>query len=281
VRFFLAVFFVLIGAALTFPASAALWEQRILMDEDEFVSIGQEVFRQPDVQAELTDRVADEAVAIEPRLSPEASQFLAQGIVAQLPESSLGKASLQRAHALLVRLVHDEALTAEEDTIVLDLRPVIEGIVTGLNAELASSERIELSSTAGQIVLVQETDLTLAFRFARFFDATAGYFFMLPLVAFGLALIFTPARLLTLALAGATVAVAAGLRIAVVDGPLASDLVDDALIAPSARNAALAAYDAIAATVISQEYVFLVAGLAVCIGALFLTAALSVSRGTG
>ncbi|HWC28690.1 MAG TPA: hypothetical protein VG845_01300, partial [Dehalococcoidia bacterium] len=196
-------------------------------------------------------------------------------------ESSLGEASLVRAHALLRRLIRDDALAAEEDTIVLDLRPVIEGIVSGLNADLVPSERIELPPTAGQIVLVQETDLSTAFRLARFFDATAVYVAILPLIAFLLAILIAPARLLALALAGAAVAATAGVRIALIEGPIASDLVDEALISSSARNAALVAYDVIAATVISQEYVLLVTGLAVCIGALFLAAALSVSRGTG
>ncbi|MPZ49659.1 MAG: hypothetical protein GEU75_10260 [Dehalococcoidia bacterium] len=277
-RSLFAVLFIVAGAALSFPASVAVWEQRVLMDEDEFVSVGQDVLRGQAVQSRLTDRVAQEALAIEPGLSPEAGRLLAGGIVQQLPESAIGEESLRRAQALLVRLVRDEALSAEDDSIVLDLGPVLERIVTSLNLELPASERIQLPPAAGQIVLVQETDLTLAFRLARLFDATAIYIAALPLLAFALAILTAPSRLLAFGACGAVVAATSGLKIVLIEGALATRLVDAALIEASARAAAIETYDAVAATFVQQEFVFLVGGLTVAIASLFLAAARTVVR---
>jgi hypothetical protein len=222
------------------------------------------------VQDALTQRIVAEIIALDLRLSPEVSRRLAEGFVAQLPDSSISEEALQRAHALLRRLVRGEAITAEDEAIILDLRPVVERVVAALNLQLPAADRIQLPPDAGQVVLVQETDLTLAFRLARLFDAAAIYIAVLPLLAFALALLVAPNRLLALAACGAAVASTAGLRIALADGPLASRLVDAALLEPAARRAALDTYDTVAATFVQQEFVVLVVGLAVTIGALFL-----------
>jgi hypothetical protein len=231
-RIILTSLLILLGSLLTFPASLAVWEQRVLMDEERFVAVGRDVLEQDAVQSALAQRIAAEVIGstlLDPDVPPEASRLVAAGIVRQLPESPIGDEALRRSHALLVRLVRDERLTAQEDSIVLDLRPVVERVLEGLDiAGQGGTGGIELPEGAGQVTLVHEADLTLAFRMARLFDTTAWYIAALPLVVFALAVIVSPARLMTLALIGLVVALLAGLRIFLIGGPVESLLIDAA-----------------------------------------------------
>jgi hypothetical protein len=266
-RFFLSLALIFCGSLLVLPASAATWEQRVLKDEHRFVTLGQEALRQPAIQDEITNRIVEEAIAFEPRLTTEAARALGGAVVEELPESNLGEDVLQGSHALLVRVLEDRSLRAEDDTVVLDLRPVVDGLVAGINSALPPSERVEVPPEIGRIVLVQEKDFALAFSAARVFDRYAILVALSPVVAFALAILVAPARLLALALCGIGVAVAAGVLIALLDGPLATHAVDAALISPGAREAAMEVYEVVAANVIQQEYVVFIAGLTLAIGA--------------
>jgi hypothetical protein len=267
----LAVLLLLIAAALTFPASAAFWEQRVLMDEQQFIALGDEVLAEQEVQRLLTQRITDEAVAIEPRLPPEAARLLASRIVSQLPDSDISADALSRTHEVLRRLVRDEGVRPEDDAIVLDLSSVVARVVDEMGLGSLSAQRAVVPPETGRFVIVQRGDVAQVFRAARWFDGAALYIALAPLAAFGLAVLIAPNRPLTLLGAGVLVAVAAAARIALLQGSLETRLVDAALLDSSARPAAQAVYDQLAQSFVQQDLIVLAAGVAVASVGLVLT----------
>ena len=59
-----ALLLIMIAALLTFPAALAAWEQRVLMNEDGFVDLGNEVLKQDAVQEALATEVADGVASV-------------------------------------------------------------------------------------------------------------------------------------------------------------------------------------------------------------------------
>ena len=273
-RSFIALVFIVTAGLFTFPASLAFWEQRVLMNEERFITLGHEALERDEVQLALARRIAAEAEALEPRLSGEPALFLAQGLVSQLPRSSIANDALARAHALLRRLVRDESVDVEEEGIVLDLHPVVEHVVS----ELALTVGRELPPDAGQITIVEHADFAEGFRAARWFDTIAPIFIALPFVGFALAVLISPARLFAIAACGFVAALTAGIRIFLLETPLASAAVNATFVLPDARGATRETYDVLAATFVSQEFVILIAGLVVAIATLFLVTARVLTR---
>jgi hypothetical protein len=267
----LALLLLLIGAGLTFPASVALWEQRVLMDEQRFIALGDEVLAEEPVQRLLTERIADEAVAIEPRLPPEAARLLAQRIVRQLPKSDISADALSRSHEVLRRLVREEGVRPEEDAIILDLSSVVARVIDERGLGSLTPQRAIVPPDTGRFVIVQREDVTQAFGAARWFDSAATYIVLAPLAAFALALIVAHNRPLTLFGAGVLVALAAAARIALLQGSFETRLVDAALLDASARPAALAVYDQLAGSFMQQDVLVLAGGVAATAVGLVLT----------
>src|SRR6266508_1259205 len=110
-RVLLAAFFVLVAGVLSFPASAALWERRVLMDQDEFVRLGQDILKREPVQQALGERVEREviAVAVDAGADRGGAARVSRPIVAELvktlPESSIGVAVLSGTHELMVEVI--------------------------------------------------------------------------------------------------------------------------------------------------------------------------------
>jgi hypothetical protein len=253
----LAVTLILIGAFLTFPASLAWWEQRVLMDEERFVSVGNDLLEREAIQDALANRIATEAEAR--GVQPEASRIIAAALVRGLPDSVIANEALERAHTVLRRVIRDDTVRPDDETIVLDLRPVVESVISDATLEGAG---VQLPPDAGQVVLVRGSDLSGAFRFARAFDDAAFYIAVLPLLVFALAVAVAPNRGLALFGIGLAIALTAGLRIFLIERPLASIFTDAALLEPGASAAADESYDLIAATLIQQEWTFVVIGIA-------------------
>src|SRR5262245_31730379 len=51
---------IIVAAVLTLPASVAAWEQRVLMNEDRFVEVGNEVLSKDAVQRELAKAISQD-----------------------------------------------------------------------------------------------------------------------------------------------------------------------------------------------------------------------------
>jgi hypothetical protein len=258
-RAILAALLVLLGALLTFPASLAVWEQRVLMDEDRFVAMGNDVLAEEPVQDAIASRIVDAIQA--GGADPLILRVVVNGVVGQLPGSGPGDQALLRTHALLRGLLRAERLAGDGDEIVLDLSDVAAATLA------AAGLSDDVPPVPVRIVLVQEQDLSSAFRVARWFDGAAVYIALLPVVAFALALLLAPNRPVVLGAIGVVVLATALLRIGVIEGPADALVTEAALLRSEARAAAEATYDVVAATAVRQELVTAGIGLVLVMAA--------------
>jgi len=259
VRTFLSAILLIVAALLTFPATLAVWEQRVLMDEAQFQQLGNEVLAKENVQTALATRISDEVQRYEPRLQGPIVDAAAESIVQRLPDSPPGDLALQTSHELLVRLVRGERLEAEDDRIILDLRPTVDEVISQIPRQIFDAD-VQLDEDAGRITLVAEEDLSLPFRLARWFDGAALYIAIAPAVVFLIAVVIASHRRTALALGGALIAVSAILRIVLMQTVIRDALLDAAIIDTSSRAAAVDVYDALTASLISQDVIFIAAG---------------------
>lgn len=273
----LAVLLVLIGALLTFPGSAAIWEQRVLTNQDAFVGLGQEVLREPAVQDRIAARVTEDVITVAEANGYSFSNGLAttvarnqmesmtRAIVRDLPSSAIGERALITTHDTLLAVIENDRVRSNGDEIRVDFRPLVEQVLQTIENLLPSFPRLVLPEGVGEVVIVEEHDVAIAFRAARWFHGAAWYLAVLPAIAFAAALIVAANRQLVLFLIGLSAVIAAGLRIVIYEGPLRriviDNVVDDAALRPAARGI----YDPIAASLVSQEMVLLAAGIFVIV----------------
>jgi hypothetical protein len=128
------------------------------------------------------------------------------------------------------------------------------------------------------VSLVRKSDLAEAFSVARWFDSAALYIALLPVAAFALAVLFSPNRPRTLVYAGLLVVLTSGVRIAILESPLQSSIIDVALQDPTARDAANATYDVLAATLERIDVLVGAGGVAVAVVGFVLSIALFAAR---
>src|SRR3954447_25740413 len=202
-RSLLAAMLLLVAALASFPAVLAAWEQRVLMNESHFISLGEDVFKKPAVQSALTARVDTEVVGIatnagaDPTIASSVSKPIVTKLVSELPESPIGRSVLTDSHKLMVGLIRNrEAIQTQNGLIVLDLRVIVQQVVQLVGATGLIDPKLVPPST-GQIVIVKESDVTREFQAARAFDKYARYLEVLPIIFIVLALVVAPARALT------------------------------------------------------------------------------------
>jgi hypothetical protein len=282
VRAAFAVLLVLIGALLTFPASAAVWEQRVLMDQDAFVGLGQDILRDPAVQERLTERIdADTETVAEANgysfpdnaagnLARNQAEGLTRVVVSQLPESVIGEQALIAGHRAIVAVIDNDndRLTASNDEVRFNFRPITEQVLGTFQQAIPNFPKVTLPPGTGEVVIVEKKDVAFAFTAARWFDGAAWYIAVLPVIAYAGALIVASNRQVTLFLIGLSAVLAAGVRVIIYDGLLrrivVDNVVDDAALRPVARGI----YDLIAASLVSQDMVLLVAGIFVIVASI-------------
>lgn len=271
---------ILIGAVLTIPASIAVWEQRVLTNREEFIKVGQDVLAEPAVQDRLTERVSEEITElaranniempgpITGAIARNQITNLTREVVESLPDSLIGRQVLIATHeAVLTAIDNDrDIVTSSSDEIRINLQPALETIIDAISIIVPPLRGIELTGETGQFVIVQEEDAAIAFRAMRWFDGAAWYIAAVPVVVFALAVLIAPSRPIALALIGAAIIVAAGLRILFYEGPLRTLITDGVSEGrPELQPAATAVYDQIAASIVSQEMLIIVAGIGIAV----------------
>ncbi len=259
-RSFLAAVLILAGSLLTFPATLAVWEQRVLLDEDSFVALAFDILDQEAVQSLLASRVADKAEGLAAEEGAEIDrqeiETAALKVVSDLPNSELGDTTFRTVHKLLTRLLREESI--ELDTLVLDVKPLVEKVNAELNFQLDVQQLEALQGH--EIVLVREEDLPESFRVARRLDAAATYIALLPLLPFALALLVAPNRRRTLVFIGVALVFVAALRLVLLEVVVDSLLTEAAILDPTAKEAAIGIYDSLAWTYERYDVYLLAAG---------------------
>lgn len=282
-----AALLIFIGAVLTFPASLAVWEQRVIADRDGFVELGQEILRNDAVQDRLTERIlADTTTVLEANglfitsgiiggLGRVQAESLTRVIVEELSDSLIGVQALETAHRALMVVIDDKSdtLGVSGDAIFMNFRPVIERVIAAFETFLPGGRQVVLPQGIGEVVIVEEEDVAFAFEAARLFDGYAWFIAVTPLAFFAAALVIASNRRMALVLIGIGVVLAAGLRILIYYGPLRSVVLDKVVDDPALRPAAEGIYDTVASSLVSQEIIVVVAGLVILVAGILLAAA--------
>jgi hypothetical protein len=273
------VLLILVGAVLTFPASLAVWEQRVIADRDGFVNLGQEIFEDQAVQDRLTEQIIEDTntvleanglvitSSILTGLGRGQTELVTRAIVEELPQSVIGVQALDTAHVAVMAVIDDESQTVgvSGDDVFVNFRPVIERVTQTFETFLPGSRQVVLPEGIGEVVIVQEDDVSFAFQAARLVDGYAWFIAAFPFALFAAALVVAANRQMALLVIGISVIAAAGLRILIYEGPLRSIVIDNVVDEAGLRPAARGVYDAIAASIVAQEMLLIVAGLAMVV----------------
>lgn len=269
-RSFLAAVLILFAVLLTFPATLAAWEQRVLMNEDRFLGLSQNILSVAAVQEQIARRVqekvqalaAEEGGELEEQRVADAALKLAR----ELPTSELGEKLLRAAHKLLVRILRADAL--EYDTLALETKPLIERVKADLGYQIDVS-RIEAAEGQG-LVLFREEDLPTPVRVARQLDAIATYIVLLPLIVVAAAVLVAPNPALALRYAGLAIALAAVLRILALEVAIKKLITETIVLDAAAEEAALSVQDKLAWSFEQQDVFVLVIGVLFAIAGILL-----------
>ena len=208
-----------LGALFAFSANATAWANRTIFDTDTFVRTVDDVLQEPEVQAELADRLTTRLMVradVEQRLSDRADgnlQFLVPSLVdatrnliynaiLRALQSDRFQAIYERAlttvHAQLIAILEDDsALQFNGDSIVIDLGEILTAIVQDLGLDRVEGllENADIPEDAGQIVLVEDaSNASLIAELAKLHNTIVWFVIGLAIAAFGLAILISKDR---------------------------------------------------------------------------------------
>lgn len=298
----LSLLLIVVAGLLTFPASMAAWEGRVLISQDGFVSMGNKVLSRPEIQQELANEITKETSGLvggtggllgsipganeitgllgsilgspskpttpaKPNTTSGGAldslvQPIALDVISSLPNSDIGNEALRDTHASVIAALKSKDLRPEKNSIVLDLGPEVGSVLK--QVQVVSSAKPD--ANAGKIVLIDPTDLAAVFRWARFLRGKTLILSALPLIALAAAAAVAPNRRLVPLYAGISLAVSSGLWILIAKGPLRPWVTNEVAADDAERRVAHAAYDVISASYVNQELVLLIVGVVIAIG---------------
>jgi hypothetical protein len=204
-RGFFVAFFIVLGGILVIPASLAVWQEREILDEDNFVATMNEVFQDEDVQVAIATRLTatimeegDISGRIESGLGEVQARnervpegiLLLKGPLTNVAEEAIYRltiralesprlqaaldAALRAAHRTLMAILDEdnELLQVEDGVLYLDLQPVVEEVIVELAGErgLDLLEKIEIPDDAGKIEITAASDNEAIWTLARWVD---------------------------------------------------------------------------------------------------------------
>ena len=137
IRFLLVSFLIVLGGVLSVPAAIAIWQEREIQDEDNFIDTTNDVFENEDVQVLLATRLTD---AIMERT--ELSSLIAEGLVEVeeragerapagilLLQEPLTQLARDRIYNLCLRLLESQPLADVRETALRAVHRALMAIV--------------------------------------------------------------------------------------------------------------------------------------------------------
>jgi pSer/pThr/pTyr-binding forkhead associated (FHA) protein len=289
-----------IAVALTLPASFAVWNQRVLFNQDKFVSLGNKALSKPAVQNELALQLSKEIDSTNANLLkelgvPKEVEQLGKDVldtifgsssstskpgakpgaktgdglldsimldtIRTLPNTPVADSALIATHTALVTAVRDSSVSTKNDVIVLDIGDGMSQLF-GFAGIVGISEK-DLGLNFGRIEITKNADTVRALKMIRFFDGKAIFFVVLVIVAMGAGLYLADDRVLYTKRAGLALIGSSVLWILAAIGPVKPWVVGDGGDSASAKAALKSTYDVIAGSYINQELIVIGAGVVV------------------
>lgn len=262
---------IVLAGLIGFVSALTIWVSRQALETDRWVATSSKLLEDDEIRGALSVYLVDQLyanvdVAAELRQAlPEQVKPLAGPIAGGLRELGVRSANTilsrpgvqtlweeanRRAHETLIRIIDDEGelVGTGEGDVVLDLRP----IVRQLGERLGITDRLEerLGPDAGQIVIMESDQLSLAQTAARVIRVLSVWIALVMVVLFGLAVYLAEGRRReTLRAVGFTLVVAGLVLLVVrrlVGNYLVDSLADSTAVETPSRHAWLISTDLLA-----------------------------------
>ncbi|MCI0818095.1 MAG: hypothetical protein J4O14_07485, partial [Chloroflexi bacterium] len=251
-RSLIAGFLVVLGALLTIPGGVAVWQERVFLNEDAFVSTVDEAFEQEEVQVAIADQLTDvimERAEIADRISRGLADLeenrgedlaLLEGpltglareavfraslrLIEAQPLEAVREAALRSTHRLISALVFDDqaVIAVSGDDLVLDLGVVLEEVIKDMGGDDGDGllAQIELPEDAGQIVIAENADVATVLDIVGLLDDVSPWVAVVAVAILALAVLISPHRRSTVIFIGVAVAVVSAIGLVTIEWPL-------------------------------------------------------------
>ena len=276
-------FFVALGVVLAFAANYAIFQERILLSTDDYVSAVRPLPQNDAVATAIATFTVDDAFAafdaeqeIQSQLPSDlsfAAAPLASGLESFATDTIrdlIETPDFEVIWAEANRLAHGEALAIlrgdsvepfviSEGKVTLDLSGVVATIGDEINS--AGLGSIDLGNDAGQLVLFEDDQLALAQEAVSLLDAVSWLLPIAALAAFGAALWISRQRRRTVVTIGAWIVVAMAFSLILMD--VARGAVLDRIDDEVAKAGVKGVWDVLHTGLVVQTLLVLVLGLVV------------------
>ncbi|MCH7617282.1 MAG: hypothetical protein J4N36_06750 [Chloroflexi bacterium] len=296
-RSLIAGLLVVVGALMTAPGGVAVWQERVFLDEDTFVSTIDEAFEQEEVQvaiaeqltdvimerAEIEDRIARGLANLEEErgedlallegpltgLAREAVFRVSLRLVEAQPLEEVRETALRGTHRLISALVFDdqEVLSISGDDLVLDLGVVLEEVIKEMGGGDGDGllSQIDFPDDAGQIVIAENADVATVLDIVGVLDDVSPWVAVVAVAILALAVLISPHRRSTVIFVGVAVAVVSAIGLVTIEWPL-RELSTDAIASTEAgKAAAKATYDVFLRSFQRQQLFVLLIGVGLAV----------------
>jgi hypothetical protein len=181
--------------------------------------------------------------------------------------------SLRAVHRVVTAIVENdkELLGTVGDTLVLDLRPLLEEIVREIGGDkgeelLGNLDNLDIPEDRGVIVLAMKSDLEPLWSIVQVFDRGNPWLAIAAGVLLAVAIAIARSRRRAVIGVGITVAVVASLEALTVAQPLREVAVDGLSATESGRIAAKATYDTLVRNFLRQQVIVMLIGVGMVAG---------------
>ena len=316
-RGFAVVVLIIIGGILSVPGTIGLWVEREIVDEDNFVGTVNEALEDEAVRTVLAERLTDavmERLEIRRRIGDGLADIqsqrredapgdlvLLEGPLTLAARNVIFEVSFRVVDSELVAEVRDVSLRAVHrvvtaivnndqkllgtvgDTLVLDLRPLLEEIVREIGGDkgeelLGNLENLDIPEDLdipgdldipedrGVIVLATKSDLEPVWTIVQVFDRGNPWLAIAAGVLLAVAIAIARSRRRAVIGVGITVAVVAALEALTVAQPLREVAVDGLSATESGRTAAKVTYDTLVRNFLRQQVIVMLIGVGMVAG---------------
>ena len=301
-RAFIAAMLVVVGGLVSVPGSIGAWQERAILDEDNFVATVDEAFEDEAVQIAIAERLTDEIMEHArirerignglARLEEEGGENLPEGLVllegpltgtardaifrvtvrlieAQ-PLKDVRDGALRATHRVLTAIINDDvmALSVVGENVVLDLGVILEEIIKDIGGEDGEEflAGIDIPEDAGQFVLTEKSDVPALWSLAEWLHNYNPWLILGAIVVLAAAVAISPHRRRTVIAAGLMLAVVAAIALIVVTEPLKEVATDAIATSPSGEGAAGATYDILVKSFHLQQAFIVLIGVGLAAG---------------
>jgi len=293
-RFLIVSFLIFLGGILSILAAIAVWGEREIQDEDNFVATVDEVFDDEVVQDALATRLTEFIMTktdLQERVTaglqdleenegaPAATSLLAGPLTSLVSDTvyricvdilqsdafnEILNTALRGVHRAVTAIINDESDVIEETNgqVILNLRPIVDEVVQQLAGERGEEalSKLNIPDDAGMIVITEANDPPLLWDLAQYADDFYPVLPIITAIVFLLAILIAKSKRRAVIASGAAPSIVAGLALLALAGPV-KELATTWPSTPQGQDAAEQIYDIVLNSFQRQELFVFMLGL--------------------